>query len=219
MPCRITSDWCSAVARIFRCRWLGLRVHGGLLELRSDDLRFTASANRRVLATARPVAGAERAADPARPDRRLAGRTQLAALALQRSADRSQFLDAFARTDRAVGDFLLSEVLDHLEPDLVEFLIDTSVLESFDAELCAKVSAHDDAAILLERLIATDLFVVPLDDEGRWNRYHHLFGAFLTRPPRIARRNEAACGARSSQPRARGPRGCDRGIATHDGCR
>ncbi len=156
-----------------------LRVHGGLLELRSDDLRFTSSQT----AEFSRLHGLSLEPNELQILHDLtegwpAG-AQLAALALQRSADRSQFLDAFARTDRAVGDFLLSEVLDHLEPDLVDFLIDTSVLESFDAELCAKVSARDDAAVLLERLIATDLFVVPLDDEGRWNRYHHLFGAFL----------------------------------------
>jgi LuxR family transcriptional regulator, maltose regulon positive regulatory protein len=155
------------------------RVHGGLLELRSDDLRFTAAQ------TAEFSRLHDLSLEPSELQRLHeltegwpAG-AQLAALSLQRSDDRRQFLDAFARTDRAVGDFLLSEVLDHLEPELVDFLIDTSVLESFDADLCAKVSGRDNAAILLDRLIATDLFVVPLDDEGRLNRYHHLFGAFL----------------------------------------
>ncbi|HEY4607857.1 MAG TPA: hypothetical protein VIH06_01600, partial [Ilumatobacteraceae bacterium] len=156
-----------------------LRVHGRLLELRSDDLRFTAPQT----AEFSRLQGLSLEAGEVQILHDLtegwpAG-AQLAALALQRSADRGQFLEAFARTDRAVGDFLLSEVLDHLEPELVDFLIDTSVLESFDADLCAKVSTRDDAAVLLDRLIATDLFVVPLDNEGRWNRYHHLFGAFL----------------------------------------
>ena len=73
----------------------------------------------------------------------------------------------------------MSEVLHSLAPELVDFLVDTSVLDAFDAELCASVSGRDDAALLLDRLIATDLFVVPLDETGRWNRYHHLFGAFL----------------------------------------
>jgi LuxR family maltose regulon positive regulatory protein len=156
-----------------------LRVHGGLLELRSDDLRFTAPQT----AEFSRLQGLSLEPNELQILHDLtegwpAG-AQLAALALQRSSDKERFLEAFARTDRAVGDFLLSEVLDHLAPELVDFLIDTSVLESFDADLCAKVTARDDAAALLDRLIATDLFVVPLDAEGRWNRYHHLFGAFL----------------------------------------
>ena len=53
------------------------------------------------------------------------------------------------------------------------------MLDTFDAELCAAVSGREDARFLLDRLVAADLFVVPLDDVGRWNRYHHLFGAFL----------------------------------------
>ena len=70
---------------------------------------------------------------------------QLAAIALQGGVGRDDFLDAFATTDRAVGDFLLSEVLASLPPELVEFLVETSVLDAFDAELCAAVTGVDDA--------------------------------------------------------------------------
>ena len=92
---------------------------------------------------------------------------------------RDDLLDAFAATDRAVGDFLVSEVLAGLPSDLVDFLVETSVLDAFDAELCAAVTGVEEAAGMLERLVAADLFVVPLDERGRWYRYHHLFGAFL----------------------------------------
>ena len=93
---------------------------------------------------------------------------------------RDDFLEAFASTDRAVGDFLVSEVLASLPPDLVDFLVETSVLDAFDAELCAAVTGVERGRRpLLERLLAADLFVVPLDDRARWYRYHHLFGAFL----------------------------------------
>ena len=70
-------------------------------------------------------------------------------------------------------------MLANLPPDVVQFLVESSVLESFDAELCAAVTGVDDAAAVLERLIAANLFVVELDDPPRWFRYHHLFGAFL----------------------------------------
>ena len=104
---------------------------------------------------------------------------QLAAIALQRGVGRDDFLAAFAKTDRAVGDFLLSEVMATLPPEIVEFLIETSVLDTFDAELCVGVTGLDESSALLERVIAANLFVVELDDPPRWFRYHHLFGAFL----------------------------------------
>lgn len=156
-----------------------LRVHGRLLELRSDDLRFTAS---QTAEFARLHGLSLEPSDVGELHNLTEGwpaGAQLAALALQRGADRRQLFEAFARTDRAVADFLLSEVLDNLEPDLVNFLVDTSVLDAFDAGLCASVSGREDAALVLDHLISTGLFVVPLDDERRWNRYHHLFGAFL----------------------------------------
>ena len=156
-----------------------LRLHGDLLELRSDDLRF----------------GAQEMADffalqdvPLTSDELLRlheltegwpAAVQLAAIALQRGVPRDNFLKAFAGTDRAVGDFLVSEVLASLAPELVDFLVETSVLDAFDADLCKAVTGSDDAGALLERLLAADLFVVPLDDRAHWYRYHHLFGAFL----------------------------------------
>jgi LuxR family transcriptional regulator, maltose regulon positive regulatory protein len=156
-----------------------LRVHGGLLELRRDDLRFTAPQTAEFW---RLRGLSLEPSEVALLNDLIEGwpaGAQLAALALHRTTDRALFFDAFAHTDRAVGDFLLSEVLDNLDPDLVDFLIDTSVLDEFDAELCAAVSGRADSARVLDRLIATDLFVVPLDKVGRWYRYHHLFGAFL----------------------------------------
>ena len=76
-------------------------------------------------------------------------------------------LDAFVATDRAVGDFLVNEVLASLTSALVEFLVETSVLDAFDAELCAAVTGVEEAAVLIERLVAADLFVVPLDEHGQ----------------------------------------------------
>ena len=104
---------------------------------------------------------------------------QLAVLALQRTTNSEQFFEAFAKTDRAMADFLVTEVLDNLPPDLVQFLVSTSVLDVFDADLCAAVGETERAAEYLDRLIAADLFVVLLDERAGWFRYHHLFGAFL----------------------------------------
>ena len=157
-------------------RW---RLRGGLLEVRGDDLRFS----REELAQFLDLQDV--AVDDADLDHLHAltegwpAGVQLAAIALQRGVGRDDFLAAFAKTDHAVGDFLLSEVLESLTPGLVEFLLETSVLDTFDAELCVTVTGLDEAAALLERVIAANLFVVELDDPPHWFRYHHLFGAFL----------------------------------------
>ncbi|HEU4839950.1 MAG TPA: hypothetical protein VFT09_00860, partial [Ilumatobacteraceae bacterium] len=156
-----------------------LRLRGELLELRGDELRFVPD----ELADFFDLHGVALAGDELRRLHELtegwpAG-AQLAAIALQRGATRREFLDAFASTDRAVGDFLLSEVLASLPPDLVDFLVETSVFESFDADLCAAVTGVDDSGLVLDRLLAANLFLVPLGEPASWFRYHHLFGAFL----------------------------------------
>jgi ATP/maltotriose-dependent transcriptional regulator MalT len=157
-------------------RW---RLRGELLELRGDDLRFAPQELSEFLALQ------DVAVDDAELQRLYeltegwpAG-AQLAAIALQRGIGREDFLAAFAGTDRTVADFLLSDVLASLPQDLVGFLVETSVLDSFDAELCVAVTGRETAAALLDRLIAANLFLVELDDPPRWFRYHHLFGAFL----------------------------------------
>ena len=132
---------------------------------------------------------------------------QMAAIALQRGAARDDFLDAFASTDRAVGDFLLSEVLASLPPELVDFLVQTSVLDAFDAGLCVDVTGNDEALALLEHVLTANLFVVPLDDQACWYRYHHLFGAFL-------RARLASLG--SARLRAAHERACDALEGRHD---
>ena len=90
---------------------------------------------------------------------------QLAAIALQRGVDHEEFLQAFAGTDRAVSDFLVSELLAGLPPELVEFLVETSVLDVFDAELCAAVTGIEESEAVLDHLLAANLFVVPLDQQ------------------------------------------------------
>jgi LuxR family maltose regulon positive regulatory protein len=157
-------------------RW---RLQGDLVELRRDDLRFSdvevaAFFGRQDLVLTADELSRLHALTEGWP----AG-VQLAAIALQRRDGHRDFLEAFDRTDRAVSDFLLTEVLADLSPATVEFLLATSVLDTFDAELCAAVTGAEDAGLVLERLLADNLFLVPLDDRSRWYRYHHLFGAFL----------------------------------------
>ena len=156
-----------------------LRLRGELLEIRGDELRFSGS----EMAEFFQLHGVQLPDDQRARLHELtegwpAG-AQLAAIALQRGIRRDDFLEAFASTDRAVGDFLVSEVLASLPPELVEFLIETSVLDAFDAELCRAVAGVEQSAEIIERLLAANLFLVPLDERTGWYRYHHLFGAFL----------------------------------------
>ena len=178
-----------------------LRLRGDLLELRGDELSFAPS---------------EMSAFFALHDVRLTGDelrrlheltegwpagAQLAAIALQRGVGPEDFLNAFAGTDRAVSDFLVSELLAGLPPALVEFLVETSVLDVFDAELCAAVTGIEESAALLDHMFAANLLVVPLDERRRWYRYHHLFAAFLrarlasSGTTKLRAAHDRACGA------------------------
>jgi LuxR family maltose regulon positive regulatory protein len=78
-----------------------------------------------------------------------------------------------------VLDFLAEEVLERQPANVKESLLKTSVLERMSAPLCDALTGRDDGQAMLERLERENLFVVPLDDERRWYRYHHLFRDFL----------------------------------------
>jgi ATP/maltotriose-dependent transcriptional regulator MalT len=157
-------------------RW---RLRGGLLELRGNDLRFAPHELSEFLKLQDVVVDLAELERLYELTEGWPAGAQLAAIALQRGGGREDFLAAFAGTDRTVADFLLSEVVASLPPDLVDFLMESSVLDAFDAELCAAVTGREKTAALLDGLIAANLFLVELDDPPRWFRYHHLFGAFL----------------------------------------
>jgi len=86
-------------------------------------------------------------------------------------------------------DYLAEEVLARQPQHIQDFLLDTSVLERFTPDLAAQVSGRDDAREIIEALLAGHLFTIPLQAEGQWYRYHHLFAAFLRR--RLAQREPA----------------------------
>jgi LuxR family transcriptional regulator, maltose regulon positive regulatory protein len=103
---------------------------------------------------------------------------QLAGLSLQAQADRHAFVQAFAGDERQIGDYL-HEVLDD-QPDAVrDFLLHTSILERMCAPLCDAITGRDDAAEQLAAAEQANLFLVPLDTQRQWYRYHHLFRDLL----------------------------------------
>ncbi len=162
------------------------RLAGELVELRESDLRFDRVEAGEFFARFPQVdlddSQVERLAE--RTEGWAAG-LQFAALSLVGRDDTDAFVERFAGSDRHVADFLLDEVLDRQPDDIREFLLATSVLDRLCADLCERVTGRADAASLLRRIEAENLFLVPLDDDREWFRYHHLFGQLLRRELRV----------------------------------
>lgn len=157
-----------------------LRARGELLEVRADDLRFTEAEATAFLNEVMGL-GLEPTHVAALEQRTEGWATglQLAALSAARTSDRDGFVEAFAGSHRFVLDYLVEEVVEGQPADVRSFLLDTSVLEDLSAGLCDAVTGRDDSQRQLERLERANLFVVPLDDERLWWRYHHLFAEAL----------------------------------------
>lgn len=156
------------------------RASREMLELRMSQLCFTAAD---VKELARRVAGVtlqEPMLDV------LVERTEgwpagvyLAALSLRQSADPMAFIRDFAGTNRYIVNYLSDEVLRPLPKYAKRFLFRTSILERFTAPLCDAVAGTSNAAAFIGELERFNMFVIPLDDNGRWYRYHHLFREVL----------------------------------------
>src|SRR3954453_2600140 len=156
-----------------------MRVQGRLLELRQVDLRFTSTEIRSVLGgLGVRLSQVDLDRLEALTEGWAAG-VYLAGLSLQATPDPPGMLRRLLNSEHSLVDFLISEVIDLQPPDLREFLMVTGQLEPFDAALCDLVTGRSDSALMLERVRAGNLFLVELDREGAWYRYHHLFGEFL----------------------------------------
>src|ERR671913_1950864 len=103
----------------------------------------------------------------------------LASLSLQNKEDKHAFIESFRGTNRYVVDLLGEEVLADLPEDVRQFLLRTSVLRTMTGPLCDAVVGREGSAMLLRELARSNLFVVALDEQGEWYRYHHLFSELL----------------------------------------
>jgi len=106
---------------------------------------------------------------------------QLAALSIQDSEDPSKFVSEFAGDHRYIMDYLIEEVLNNQTKDIREFLLLTSCLDQFSGPLCNAILKKDDSQDTIEDLEKNNMFIVPLDSEKNWYRYHHLFADLLQR--------------------------------------
>ncbi|HSK89537.1 MAG TPA: LuxR C-terminal-related transcriptional regulator [Anaerolineales bacterium] len=161
-----------------------LRARGHLVELRVSDLRFTPSEAAEFInqVMGLNIAAADAQALQVRTEGWVAG-LQLAALALREHPDVTGFIQSFTGSHHFVLDYLMEEVL-HKQPETIQtFLLQTSILERMCGQLCDEVRPDSSATgqETLEQLERANLFVIPLDNERRWYRYHHLFRDLLRR--------------------------------------
>ena len=157
-----------------------LRAHGRLLELRTDELRFTGPEAAEFL-NGRLGLGLDEG-----DVELLVARTEgwpaglyLAALSLAGKPDKPALVRAFDGTSAHVVEFLSDEVLAGYPPELQDFMVRTSILERLCAPLCDAVLGGAAADGALDALARTNLFLLPLDDRRRWYRFHHLFAQLL----------------------------------------
>ncbi len=157
-----------------------LRAQGQLVEVRAQDLRFTAVETAQFLQEVMGVALPAEviAALDARIEGWPAG-LQLAALSLQRQDDPATALAALSGSQHYILSYLTEEVLGRLPAEQQAFLLDTALLPRLSGPLCDALLDRHDSAAQLEALYAANLFVTPLDDAHHWWRYHHLFAELL----------------------------------------
>ncbi|MHB0877215.1 MAG: LuxR C-terminal-related transcriptional regulator [Anaerolineae bacterium] len=158
-------------------RW---RARDQVTELRATNLRFTSSEASQFLnqVMCLSLSAGEIAALETRTEGWIAG-LQLAALSMQGRSDTASFIHAFAGSHRFVLDYLVEEVLQHQPERVRSFLLQTAILDRLSGPLCNAVTGRDDGAVMLDALERGNLFIVPLDDERQWYRYHHLFADVL----------------------------------------
>ncbi len=157
-----------------------LRARGQLTELRAADLRFTpaeaAEFLNRVMGL--NLSAEDIAALETRTEGWIAG-LQLAALSMQGRSDTASFIQAFTGSHRFVLDYLVEEVLQRQPEDIRSFLLKTAILDRLSGSLCDAVTGREDGKGMLETLERGNLFIIPLDDQRQWYRYHPLFAEVL----------------------------------------
>src|SRR5258708_2687071 len=159
-----------------------LRARGQLTELRVTDLRFTLSETAEFLnqvmglrLTAEDIAALE-----SRTEGWIVG-LQLAAISMQGHQDTTNFVKSFTGSHHFVLDYLVEEVLQQQSESVQTFLLQTSILDRMCGSLCDAVLLDVSASgqETLQYLERANLFIVPLDNERRWYRYHHLLAELL----------------------------------------
>ena len=157
-----------------------LRVRGQLIELRAADLRFTRAEAAEFLnqVMGLNLSTEDVAALETRTEGWIAG-LQMAAISMQGQKDPASLIQSFTGSHRFVLDYLIEEVLEQQPKNIQSFLLHTAVLEQLTGSLCDALTGQENGQETLEMLDQCNLFIVPLDKERRWYRYHQLFADLL----------------------------------------
>ena len=157
-----------------------LRSQNQLVELRSSDLSFSAN-DISILFNKKLKLGLsvdDVYSLETKTEGWIAG-LQLTALSMQGREDISEFIRDFKGDNRYIMDYLIEEVLKMQSDETKEFLLQTSILDQLSAPLCNAVLNRNDSQLILETLEKNNMFLIPLDNERNWYRYHHLFAELL----------------------------------------
>jgi len=157
-----------------------MRARKQMTELRARDLRFTKTETHQFLTQTmnNPMSDELIQMLDLRTEGWPTG-LQLAALALQNIHDVEAFIDSFHGSHRYVLDYLAEEVMNQQSEEIRTFLCKTSILEQFNAPLCETITGYKNSQSILHSIEKSNLFLIPLDNESVWYRYHHLFADYL----------------------------------------
>ena len=168
-----------ATRRDLQLRLHRLRLAGELAEIRAADLRFTQRETRELLEASGIALSAAGAALLHQRTEGWAAGLRLAALSLAGHPDPERFVAEFSGSDRTVAEYLLAEMLERQRDDVQELLLRTSLLDRVNGELADLLTGRLGSERILLELEDANAFVVSLDPERTWFRYHQLFGEFL----------------------------------------
>jgi LuxR family maltose regulon positive regulatory protein len=157
-----------------------MRARGEINEVRASHLRFSIEEGDRFL---NQVQGLNLSRDDLeslvnRTEGWVAG-LQMASLTLKKKVDASAYIQDFAGSHDYIADYLTDEVISQQPGHIHDFLLKTSILDRLSGSLCDAVTGQQDSQQILKQLKGANLFVVSLDDEGQWYRYHRLFADLL----------------------------------------
>lgn len=170
-----------------------MRVRGQLINLDDMQLRFSLEETETLFEAAalRDLPLSDVVTLQHRTEGWVAG-LQLASLSLEEPTGRAAFIRNFSGSHRDVAEFLTQDVLARQSPDLRDFLVKTSILSRMSAPLADAVLGRNDSAAMLQAIEAANLFLMPLDRERQWFRYHQLFAEYLQAQLQAMGRDEIA---------------------------
>jgi LuxR family maltose regulon positive regulatory protein len=156
-----------------------IRLADELAEMRADDLRFSASETRELLASAGVSLSEDGAAALHERTEGWAAGLRLAMISLGRHTDPERFVAEFSGTDRAIGEYLMAEMLEGQPSEVQRMMLRTSLVDRMNGELADLLAGRSGSEQTLLELEDANAFVVSLDPQRTWFRYHHLLADFL----------------------------------------